>query len=186
MIDGLLAIEPDAHAGADHHDAEGVPLAGRLVGQDERVLAGLAGGIVPKGAGTELAAVLEGLFVGRVPDLDLRGAAEVDAGIALRGHVVFEGQFEVAVVFVGRGVGSGAGVVDLAVFRRPMLRELLAHLLQHGVLFLARELGDAVGVISVPAGEVLAIEQRSEAGGDIGGDQGGGRESEEGGEEAHD
>jgi hypothetical protein len=43
-----------------------------------------------------------------------------------------------------------------------------------------------VRIIAVPAGEVVAVEQRSEAGRDIGGEERGGREGEEGGEEAHD
>ena len=186
MVDGLLAVEPDAHAGADHHDTEGVPFAGRLVSQHQRVLAGLAGGIIPEGAGAELAAVLEGLLVGRIPDLDLRGAAEVDAGVALRRHVVFQGQFEVAVFLVGRGVRTRTGIVDLAVLHGPVLREFVAHLHEHGVLLFARELGHGVRIVAVPAGEVFTVEQRGEAGRDIGGDERGGRESEESGEEAHD
>jgi len=151
----------------------------------QRILAGLAGRVVPERAGAELGAVLEGLLIGRIPDLDLRGTAEVDAGVTLRGHVVFQGQFEVAVFLVGRGVRSRAPIVDHPVLHGPMLREVLAHLLEGGFLFLARELGDGVRVVAVPAGKVFAVEQRGETGGDIGGDERGGREGEEGGEETH-
>ena len=67
-----------------------------------------------------------------------------------------------------------------------MLCEVVAHLLEHRVLLLARELGHRVRVITVPASKVLAVEERGEAGRGIGGDERGGREGEEGGEEAHD
>ena len=50
VVDGLLAVEPDADAGADHHDAEGIPFTGGLISQDQRVFARLARGVVPKGA----------------------------------------------------------------------------------------------------------------------------------------
>ena len=182
VVDGQLAVEPDADAGAGHHDPERVPFAGRLVGQHQRILAGLAGRVVPERAGAELAAVLEGFLIGGVPDLHLRHATEVDARIAFGGHVVFEQQFEVAVILVGRGVSAGARIEDLAVLHRPVLRELLAHLGEHRVLLLARELGDRVRIVTVPAGQVLAIEQRGEAGGRGFREESGGRDGEERGE----
>ena len=42
VVDGLLAVEPDADAGTGHDDAEAVPFAGWLVGQHEWVFARLA------------------------------------------------------------------------------------------------------------------------------------------------
>src|SRR5581483_12379428 len=49
-IDDELVVEVDRDAFADHEDAEMVPLAERLVGQDERVLAGGALAVVPQAA----------------------------------------------------------------------------------------------------------------------------------------
>jgi hypothetical protein len=46
-----------------------------------------------------------------------------------------------------------------------MLRELVAHLLKGGFLLLARELGDRVRIVAMPAGKVFAVEERGEAGG---------------------
>ena len=184
MVDGLLAVEPDADAGTGHDDAEAVPFAGWLVGQHEWVFARLARGVVPKGARAELGVMLEGLLVGRVPDLDLRHAAEVDARVAFRGHVVFEHQFEVAVVFVGRRVGAGAGVEDFAILHGPVLREFVTHFLQHRVLLFASKFGDRVRIIAVPASKVLAVEERGEARRCFG-EESGSRDGEEGGEETH-
>jgi hypothetical protein len=48
VVDDLLVVERHRHLVAAHHDPEAVPLAERLVGFDERILAGSAGGIVPQ------------------------------------------------------------------------------------------------------------------------------------------
>jgi hypothetical protein len=50
IVDDLLVVERHRHLVAAHHDPEAVPLAERLVGLDERILAGSAGGIVPQAA----------------------------------------------------------------------------------------------------------------------------------------
>ena len=46
-----LLVEPDAHARADHEDADCIPLAERPVSQHERILARRAGAVVPETAG---------------------------------------------------------------------------------------------------------------------------------------
>ena len=194
VVHGLLAVEPDAHARAGHDDPQGVPFAGGLVGQHERVLAGVALGVVPERAGAQLGAVLVGLLIRGVPDLDLGRAAQVDARVALGGHVVFQDELEVAVFLVRRGVGAGAWVEDLAVLDGPVLGELLAHLGESRVALLAGQLGHRMRVVAVPAGKVLSVEQRGEAFGNARGgaagvlgasaDEGGCEEREGGGEGA--
>src|SRR5262249_22966989 len=57
-IDDQLVIEIDRDALADHQDAERIPFAEGLVGQDERVLAGGAGAVVPQAAAALVSAEL--------------------------------------------------------------------------------------------------------------------------------
>ena len=100
-----------------------------------------------------------------VPNLHLRMAAEVDAAVGFRDSLVFDEQFVVAERFVGGGVRAGAGVDELALFDAPVRGELGAHLGELGVAFFAREFGGVVGIETVPAGEILAVEERAETGG---------------------
>src|SRR5262249_41503852 len=50
VIDHELVVQPDRRAFADLQDTKTIPLAERLIGQDERVLAGRAGAVVPQAA----------------------------------------------------------------------------------------------------------------------------------------
>ena len=75
VVNDRLIVEPDAHAAADHHNAETIPLAHGLVGAHERVAAGGSFGVVPEAAGAFGGAVALGVGHGGVPDLNLRDAA---------------------------------------------------------------------------------------------------------------
>ena len=163
VVDGLLAVEPDADAGADHEDAHRVPFARCLVGENERVFTRSPLAVIPKATGTELGVVFDFLRIGGIPDLDLRAGAEVNAGVAEGGHVIFEDKFDVAVILVGGGVGARPWIDELAVLHGPVLREFVAHLLQDGVLLLAGLLADGMRIVAMPAREVFAVKQRREA-----------------------
>ena len=124
-----------------------------------------------------------------VPDLHLRLAAEVNAAVGFRDRLVFDQQLVVAERFVGGRVGAGAEVDELALFDAPVLGELGAHLGELGVAFFAGEFGGVVWVEAVPAGEIVAVEERAETGGwfGLGGAERGERgDSGEGEEEARD
>ena len=122
VVHDQLVVQPDAHAVALHHDAEVVPFAERLVGQHERVLAGRALLIVPESARALRLPEFHGLRVvlREVPDLHLRHAAQVDAAVALRQHLVINEQLEVAVVLLGREVEALAVVHEFAVLHLPV------------------------------------------------------------------
>jgi len=90
-------VQIDGDALADHEDAERVPLAGRAVGDVERLARVLL--VVPQTAGAFRA----------VPDLHLRAAAEVDAAVALGLDLPVDEEVEVCVV------AAGAEAVALAV-----------------------------------------------------------------------
>ena len=111
MVHHELAIEPDADARADHEDADLVPLAERLVGQDQRVFTGSAGAVVPEAAGALVGAQGELRLLGVIPDLDLGAAPQVNARIGLGDRLVLKEQLEVAVILLRGGVGALA-VVD--------------------------------------------------------------------------
>ena len=93
IVHDALAVEIDGDLIADHLDTEGVPLADGLVCD----LGGIAGVglVVVKAAGADLA-------IAGIPDLDLRGSAEIDAAVAFFGgkHPIDE-HFEIAVVLAG-------------------------------------------------------------------------------------
>jgi hypothetical protein len=88
---------------------------------------------------------------------------------------VFDEQLDVAIIFLGRGVGAGAVVDEFAVFDVPVrLAGLGVHLdrrigpfLDLGVAF-SRGHGEQLAVVervaAAPAGEILPVEQGGEAG----------------------
>ena len=115
VVDDELAVEVDRGPGADLDDPERVPLADRLVGQDQRVLAGVAGAVVPEAARALVGAHPGVAGLGVVPDLDLGRAAEVDAAVPLGADLEVDEQLDVAVVLVGGQVDALAVVDDLAV-----------------------------------------------------------------------
>ena len=103
-----------------------VPLAERLVGQHERVLARGAEAIVPEAARALVRpAAAAGPAFGGVPDLDLGRAAEIDAAVGLGDGLVVDQQLDVAVFLVGRQVGALAVVDELAVLDAPVLLGIL-------------------------------------------------------------
>ena len=167
VVDDELAVQVDGRPRADLEDAEAVPLAERLVGQDERVAAGGLGAVVEQAAGALVGpAIPLAPLLGRVPDLHLRRAPEVDAAVGLGDGLVVDQQLDVAVFLVGGQVGALAVVDQLAVLDAPVLLgvlgplgELLRPLLvAHGGELARVEVGHAV-----PAVEVLAVEQGGEA-----------------------
>ena len=61
---------------------------------------------------------------GVIPNLHLRIAAQINATVGLRDRLIFEHEFEVAVVFVGGGVRPMPVIVKCAVLYAPLLQEL--------------------------------------------------------------
>ncbi len=171
VVDDELVVEVDRGPGADLADLQAIPLAERHVGQDEWVLAGRAGAVVPEAARALVRAELLLGLLGRVPDLDLRRRAEVDAAVGLRDGLVVDPELDVAVFLVGRQVGAMAVVDELAVLDRPVLLRIVGPL---GGLLLAiflAQLGEVVRAEvghAVPAGEGLAVEEGDEALGGLG------------------
>src|SRR4051812_18686653 len=98
MVDDERVVQVDGRAGSDLEDPEVIPLAKRLVGPGERVPAGGAGAVVEQAAGALAGpAVPLAALAGGVPDLDLRGAAEVDAAVSLGDRLVVDPQLDVAI-----------------------------------------------------------------------------------------
>jgi len=79
--------------------------------------------------------------LGVVPNLHLRSAAQVDAAVGVGDGLVFELKFDVAELFIGGGVRTGADIDEFAFLDAPMLREFSALLGDPGVTFLALEGG---------------------------------------------
>ena len=191
-LDDEAGVERDPHACTDLADTHGVPLAERFVGGHDRIAAEGLGRVVEEPAGAEVRTAIGFLRIEdlvKVPNLHLWIAAEVNAAVGFRDRLVFDQQLVVAERFVGGGVGAGAGVDELALLDAPVLGELGAHLGELGVAFFAREFGGVVWVEAVPAGEILAVEERAETGGwlGLGGAEDGERgDGDEGEEEARD
>src|SRR5438128_6127664 len=101
---------------------EMIPLAERLVGQHQRVLAGSAGAVVPEAAAAFVGAKVPlAAFLGVIPDLHLRRRSQVNAAVCLGHGLVVDLQLDVAVVLVGGQVGAVAVVDQLAVVHAPAL-----------------------------------------------------------------
>ena len=82
--------------------------------------------------------------------------------------LVVDEQLDVAVVLVGREVGAVAVVDEFAVLDPPVLGEDVASRSLARGPFVGRELGQPRGLDAlapVPAGQVLAVEDRDEASG---------------------
>jgi hypothetical protein len=134
VVDHDLAVEGDGDALADHADVEGVPLAEGFVHELGGVFAFWVF-VVPEAAGAEGFAEGDGFFVvlGEVPNLNLRGAAQVDAAVAEGQHFVLHHEFEVAVVLVGGEVEAFAVVDEFAIFDGPVGFEVVALVIAFGV-----------------------------------------------------
>ena len=98
-----------------------------------------------------------------VPDLHLRHSAQVNAAVRFRDRLVFDQEFHVAERLIGVGVGAVAVIDQFALLDPPVLGKFVAHFLQCRFALLACELCDGVGVQSMPASEILAVEQRAKA-----------------------
>ena len=84
VVDDELVVQVDRGASADLDDPECVPLADRIVGANEGIFAGCARAVVPEAAGALVGAHRRISRLGEIPDLHLRGAAQVNAAIPLR------------------------------------------------------------------------------------------------------
>src|SRR5205085_2595227 len=171
-VNGQLAVEPDRDARADHADAEGVPLSDRVVGLDERPLAGVVGVVVPERAGSLRRAVADLARVVGVPHLDLREAPQVDAAVAVvRNHLPVDVELEVGVVLVGRQEYAVAVGDDLARggIDAPMVIAIGVPLRLPGGELLFRELRFLVRTVvllaAAPPAEIASVEERREPGG---------------------
>ena len=130
-----LSFKIDRGARADLDDPERVPLADRIVGRTRGSLPG-APGLLFQRPPEPLSAPMRSVSrLGEIPDLDLRGAAEVNAAISLRTDLEVDQQLDVAVVFVGGEIDPLAVVDDHAVFYSPMFLHVLGALGEHLGLF---------------------------------------------------
>ena len=167
MIHDELVIQVDGRASSHLDDPESVPLADRLVGSYERVLAGCSGAVVPQTAGAFVGLQpLDIIRVGEVPDLNLRGPTEIDTAISLRADLEVDQELDVAVIFVGRQVNSLAVVDDHPVFHSPMLLQIFGAFGEHLGFFVRRkcvELARVHRLQAVPARKVLAVEEWNES-----------------------
>ncbi len=166
VVDDPLTVQVDRRPRADLEDAETVPFAERPVGQDERVPAGGPEAIVEEAARALIGpAIPLAPLLGRVPDLHLRSAPEIDAAVGLGDGLVVDLQLDVAVILVRGQIGPLAVIDQFAALDSPVrlgvvrpLGQLLRLLLVvHGGKLTRVEMGHAV-----PAGEALAIEQGDE------------------------
>ena len=123
VIDDQLAVEIDGDPFADHEDAEAVPLAERLVGQDERITARGAGLVVPQ---VRRCPCRRRDSICRLPwyksQICTCGvASQIDAAVGLGNGLVFDEQLDVAIILVGSQIGAVAVVDQLVLFDRPVL-----------------------------------------------------------------
>src|SRR6266567_1585884 len=120
VIYNQLVIEPDADSRANHNDADRVPLAEGLVGQDQRVFARRTRTVIPQAARAFVGAQGELRLLRGIPNLDLRTTAQIYAGVGSRDSLIFYQQFKIAVIFLGAGVGALAVIDQLAGLNPPV------------------------------------------------------------------
>src|SRR5271157_2373399 len=160
-----LAVEVDRGPRPGLDDPEGVPLADRVARQGQGVLAGVPGAVVPESARALVGTEVGIAGFGEIPDLDLRCAAEINAAVALGADLEIDEELDVAVILVGGQVDALAVVDDLAVFDTPMLLQVLripGKLLGLLVATEGSELPRIGGLLTVPAGQVLTVEEGDE------------------------
>ena len=159
VVHDLRAVEEHRHLVADHPDAEGVPLAHRVVGEHERLARVLL--VVVEAAGPDLR---PDVCARRVPDLDLRRAAQVDAAVAVLGDAPVDEHLEVAVVLHRAEVVALAVEDDHPVAHAPVVARLRVGLRLLGRQLLRRQLRPRDRVLdqALPAGQVLPVEDRDE------------------------
>ena len=129
-----LAIELNRYDLADHLNVKGIPLAERFVSKHERIAArGAGGAVVPKTARTLVSADLPfAAFLGGVPNLHLRHAAQVNTAVGLGDRLVIHVQLKVAIVFHGAEVQALAIIDENTVFHGSVLFDVFKAL---GLLF---------------------------------------------------
>jgi hypothetical protein len=162
VVHDELVVEPHARAGPYLHDPEPIPFTERLVGRDERILAGSARRVVPQAARAFVGANLELLGLGRVPDLHLGRGPQVDATVGLGHRLVVHPELDVAEV-LDRGEIRPLAVVDEhAIDHLPVGVDARLILGEEGRLLLGRLGGELVRVLGAhppPAGQIPAVAQ---------------------------
>ena len=131
VIDDELVVQVDGGACTDLNDPERVPLADRLVGPHERVFAVAPGAVVPQAARAFVGLHAGITWVGKVPDLNLRRAAEINAAVSLGTDLEVDQELDVAVVFIGGEIDSLAVVDDHAVLDPPVFFQVARAVGEH-------------------------------------------------------
>ena len=109
---------------------------------------------------------LEFALVGRIPDLHLGAATEIDAAVRFGDGFVFEQKFEIAVVFLRGEVEAFAVVDEDAIFHRPVGADVIhgARPMLGEFLFIHfKKESRILGAVTEPAFEILSVEEGDEA-----------------------
>lgn len=167
FIDDKFVIEVHGDDITNHLDLHAVPLAEGFVGENQGVFTRAAFFVVPKSSGAFVGTVFPfSPFFGRVPDLDLRNGAEVDAAVGLCDGLVLQKEDEVFVVLIGGEVEPMSIVHKFVSFDAPMLVDVSEAFLFLGREFIGGKSLPFCGVLgskSPPAGEVFFVEERLKA-----------------------
>ena len=164
VVHDKLAIEIDRHLFPDHDDAEAVPLADGLVRQLRRLARVLL--VVVQASGADLSA---GYDPACIPNLDLRRASQVDAAVAAFLDLPVHEHLEIAVVLGGAEAAALAVENERAIGSLPVRPHVLIGLLLELLRLIRGQGRPFVRIViralqeSLPAGQVLAVEQGHKA-----------------------
>ncbi len=100
VVNDQFIVEVNSGAAAELDDAEVIPFTKRFIGEDERVFAWGARGVIPESAGAFVCADAEFCFFCVIPNLDLWAAFEVDSAIGFWDCFVINQQFKVSEILV--------------------------------------------------------------------------------------
>src|SRR5690606_10364028 len=120
LIHDQLAVEVDRHLLAFHHNMKGIPVANRIVGQNEWFAWMFL--IIIQPSRTYLRAHV---YTRGVPDLYLGRSTEINPGIALLFNLPVDVHFEVTVLIHGADVIPMTGENEFPIFRIPSLPHAL-------------------------------------------------------------